>query len=96
MAAMAGVEVEQVLARGFDLDEGMVLVLGDAYYHGDACLNRIALMSSRSDLFNKINFVLFRSPQVSRLVYPALRSGRNAVLRLLGRPKIGRQSHGAP
>ena len=84
-----GPEVAQAIAKGFDLDEGMVLVMDGAYYHGDACLNRLALMSSRSDLFNRVNFALFRSPFVSRVSYPVLRFGRNLVLKLLGRPKLG-------
>ncbi len=88
---MSGSEVEQAVAKGFDLDEGMVLVMEGAYYHGDACLNRLALMSSRSDLFNRANFALFRSPSVSRVCYPVLRFGRNMTLRLLGRSKLGQR-----
>lgn len=81
--------LERTLALGYDLDEGMVLVMGETYYHGDACLNRLALMSSRSDLFNRANFYLFRSPVISKLSYPILRASRNLVLKLLGRSKIG-------
>ncbi|MEM6464198.1 MAG: DCC1-like thiol-disulfide oxidoreductase family protein [Pseudomonadota bacterium] len=87
-ARQGGGAVEDAVARGFDLDEGMVLVVGGKYYHGADCLNRLALMSSRSDLFNRINFFLFRSPLISRLSYPVLRAGRNLVLRLMGRPRL--------
>jgi hypothetical protein len=45
-------------------------------------------MSGPSDLFNRLNAALFRSPRVARLLYPMLRGGRNAVLRLLGRTKL--------
>ena len=88
-AREGGPEVDQAVARGLVLDEGMVLVIGSAYYHGDACLNRLALMSSESDPINRLNAFLFRSPTISRLAYPILRSGRNLVLRLLGRSKMG-------
>lgn len=88
-ARKGGVDVERAKARGLKLDEGMVLVIGDNYYHGAACLNRLALMSSRSDTFNRLSFFLFRSASLSRLSYPILRAGRNFVLRLLGRSKMG-------
>ena len=88
-ARAGGSAVEQALARGFDLNEGMLLILNGTYYHGDACLNRLALMSSRTDWFNRLNYVLFRSPVLSKLGYPLLRSGRNLVLRLLGRRPLG-------
>ena len=87
-AREGGTDVDRAVAKGFDLDEGMVLVMDGAYYHGDACLNRLALMSSRSDLFNRVNFALFRSPSFSKVSYPVLRFGRNMVLRILGRPKL--------
>ena len=74
--------------RGLDLDAGMVLVLDGVDYHGDACLSRLALLSSRSDLFNRITFALFRRPAIARWAYPILRAGRNATLRLLGRPRL--------
>lgn len=81
--------VERAVARGFDLDRGMLLTLNGTDYHGEACLNRLALMSSRSDRFNRLNYLLFRSPLLSRLSYPLLRGGRNLALRLLGRRPLG-------
>ena len=80
-----GPEVE---AAGYDLNEGMLLKLDGQFYHGADCLNRIALLSSESGAFNRINRALFRSPMVSALAYPLLRAGRNATLRLIGRPKL--------
>lgn len=66
----------------------MVLKLGGRYYHGADCIHALALLSSSSGLFNRINAKVFRSPQLSRVLYPVLRAGRNTVLRLLGRTKI--------
>lgn len=80
--------VARLSGLGYDLDDGMVLIIGDEIYHGDACLHRLALMSTRSGMFNRVNALMFRSPTVSRLVYPVLRAGRNLVLRILGRRKI--------
>lgn len=88
-AREGGPLVREVLDAGFDLDEGMVLKVGDQIYHGADCIHALSLMSSESGLFNKLNAWVFRSPGRARFLYPILRAGRNAALRLLGRNKIG-------
>lgn len=75
-------------AAGLDINQGMILRLGGHSYFGGDVLNRLALLSTRSDLFNKTSAALFRHPRLARFLYPLLRGGRNAVLRLLGRRKI--------
>ena len=51
----------------------------------------LALMSTRSGIFNRLVGAAFGSRRLSRLVYPPLVVGRNATLRLLGRPPIARE-----
>ena len=80
--------VRQLHDRGYDLNEGMALVDGDAIYHGDECMHRLALMTTPSGVFNRFNAAVFRSRSASALLYPVLRGGRNLTLRLLGRRKI--------
>lgn len=87
-ARKGGPQVDEVRQAGLDLDEGMVLKLDGRLYHGADCINMLALLSTPSSGFNRLNAALFRSPTASRLLYPVLRTGRNAVLRLLGRSKI--------
>lgn len=82
-------EVQRLTGLGFSLDDGMVLLIGDAIYSGADAMNRLALLSTDSDGFNRLNQWLFRSRSRSRLLYPWLRAGRNSALRLLGRPQIG-------
>ena len=81
--------VEAVKAKGFDLDEGMALKIGEAIYHGPDVMNRMAMMSSGSGAFNRLNLWIFSNPKRAKALYPALRAGRNAALKLLGRRKIG-------
>ena len=81
--------VAQLIAQGFDLDDGMALVQGEHVSHGDECIHQIAMMTTKSDIFNRFNAWLFRSRTTAKLLYPVLRVGRNATLRLLGRKKIG-------
>ena len=73
---------------GYDLNEGMVAKYGDRIYHGADCVQVLALLSTGSGVFNRINSIIFRSKILSRILYPILRLGRNATLRLLGRSKI--------
>ena len=80
--------VDEIRARGLDLDDGMVLKLGGRFYHGADCINVLALLSTGSGGFNRLNATIFRSPAASRYLYPVLRAGRNAVLQLLGRKKL--------
>ncbi|UXN74092.1 DUF393 domain-containing protein [Devosia sp. A8/3-2] len=80
--------VREFEAVDMPLDQGMALIMGGRVYYGADCINRLALLSSRSGLFNKLNAVIFHSPTVSWLLYPVLRAGRNLTLRLLGHRKL--------
>ncbi|MEM8632125.1 MAG: DCC1-like thiol-disulfide oxidoreductase family protein [Pseudomonadota bacterium] len=81
-------EVDRLRAEGYDLNEGMAMIEGDRIYHGAACLTRMAALSTRSGVFNRLNALVFRSPRVSGALYPFLRAGRNATLRLRGQTPI--------
>ena len=83
------VEVHEAIGMGYNLDNGMVLSLDGRLYYGADCLNRLALLSSRSTVFNRLSYALFRYPRVSRFAYPLLRVGRNAALKILGRSPMG-------
>ncbi len=50
-----GPEVEEARAAGLDLDEGMVLKFDGRLYHGDDCIHRLALLSTPSGAFNRVN-----------------------------------------
>ncbi|MCI0655277.1 MAG: DUF393 domain-containing protein [Methylococcaceae bacterium] len=74
--------------RGIDLNEGMVLVMGNEYFFGSECMHRLALMSTGSGCFNALNAIIFSRPRVSRLLYPCLKFGRRITLMLLGRSTL--------
>ncbi len=78
----------EITARGLDIDQGMVLKVGDALYYGSDAIHALALMSSRSGAFNRINYWLFRSRTLSSALYPLLRFCRNLLLKALGKTKI--------
>jgi predicted DCC family thiol-disulfide oxidoreductase YuxK len=81
--------VDELRLAHIDLDEGMVLKIGNRTYVGAECIHILALLCSRSTIFNRANALIFRSATLSRLLYPVLRAGRNMSLLLLGRTRIG-------
>jgi predicted DCC family thiol-disulfide oxidoreductase YuxK len=80
--------VQMLQSKNVELDEGMALVQGDLISHGDECIHKLALMTTPSGVFNRINAAIFRSAAAARILYPVLRLGRNTALRMLGRKKL--------
>ncbi|MDH3589969.1 MAG: DUF393 domain-containing protein [Gammaproteobacteria bacterium] len=87
-ARQGGPQIQHITEMGLDVDEGMVLIAGNELYYGADAIHALALLSSRSGVFNRLNFLIFRSKTLSRLLYPLLRTGRNLALKLLGRSRI--------
>ncbi|HEX5788582.1 MAG TPA: DCC1-like thiol-disulfide oxidoreductase family protein [Woeseiaceae bacterium] len=83
-----GPVMARITAAGFDIDQGMVLITGDKLYYGADAIHVLSLMSTKSGLFNRLTYAAFRSPGVSRVLYPVLRTCRNLLLKLLGITKI--------
>jgi predicted DCC family thiol-disulfide oxidoreductase YuxK len=80
--------VDRVRQAGTNLDEGMTLFYGGRLYHGVDCVHMLALLSTSSGAFNRINAAVFRRPTLAKVLYPILRAGRNLLLRILGRSKL--------
>lgn len=81
--------VRSLAARGMRIDDGMALVVGDAIYHGADSIHALAFRGPGHTRFGRLNNIIFRSKARSNAIYPVLRAGRNLVLRLLGRSKLG-------
>lgn len=80
--------VEEVRRLGHDIDTGMVLKLNGRYYHGADCIHALALLTTSSGWFNRINSLAFRSHAFARVAYPILRAARNLTLKLMGRSRL--------
>jgi len=80
--------MEEITALGLDIDQGMVLKMDGQLYYGSDAIHALSLISSRSGVFNRVNYWLFKSKILSKLLYPVLRFFRNILLRVLGKPKI--------
>lgn len=79
--------VKEVTARGYDLDEGMVIYYADRFYHGKDALKFIAKHGSSQNAFTAFCKSLFWSDTISRITYPWMRGTRNWLLR---NRKVGR------
>jgi hypothetical protein len=80
--------MDEITAEELDIDQGMVLIVGDRMYYGVDAIHALAIMGTRSGVFNRVAYWCFRSRAVSRILYPTLRAGRNLLLKILGRTKI--------
>jgi len=80
--------VSTLLAKGMDVDEGFVLMWNGNLHHGAQAIHMLSILSSGNAALSKFNRTLFRSPKISALIYPVLRIGRSALLRILGRTKL--------
>jgi predicted DCC family thiol-disulfide oxidoreductase YuxK len=83
-----GAVMDEITAAGLDIDQGMVLKMGDALYYGSDAIHMLSLIGSSSGFFNRINYWTFRSRSVAKILYPVLRFFRNLLLKILGKTKI--------
>lgn len=80
--------MDEITDQGMDIDQGMVVKVGNSLYYGADAIQALALMSSRSGVFNRLSHWLFRSRTRARLLYPVLRTFRNLLLKVLRRTKV--------
>lgn len=80
--------MNEITTAGMDIDQGMVLKMGNRIYYGSDAIHALALISSRSGIFNRLNYWAFKSKTLSKLLYPFLRFCRNLLLKILRVSKI--------
>lgn len=80
--------MDEITARGLDIDQGMVVKVGSELYYGPDAIHVLARMGTNSGFFNRLSYWTFRSKAMSRVLYPILKSLRNLLLKVLGRTKI--------
>ena len=80
--------LQEITAAGLDIDQGMVLKMREQIYYGADAMHALSLLSTRSGIFNRLNFWIFRSQRLARVLYPVFRSFRNLFLKVRGVTKI--------
>lgn len=80
--------VDEVTANDWDIDQGMILKVGEQLYYGAEAIHVLSLLGSKHSFFNRFNYFLFKSKAVSSWLYPFFRFFRNLLLKLLRKTKI--------
>ena len=88
-AREGGAVVDEIRRLGYDLNEGMVLKMNGRRYFGADALNVLASLSARRGVFCAVNRALFTSPRAARLGYPLMKALRRALLKVLGKKRLG-------
>lgn len=76
--------MRDITARGLDIDDGMVVKLGETLYYGSDAMHQISLRSQRKGWVGLMNRLFFRTQRRARLFYNPAKAVRNVILRLLG------------
>ena len=80
--------MDEITARGLDIDEGMVVRIGEQLHYGSDAIHELALLSSDKGFVNFMAKKTFGSKTMARMFYPFFRFMRNMLLKLLGRTRI--------
>jgi predicted DCC family thiol-disulfide oxidoreductase YuxK len=84
--------VAALAARGLDLDEGIVVKAGEAYFSGAEATRYLARLHAPAGWLERFAAWGFGSPRRAALAYPLFRAGRRLLLFLLGRAPIRKRS----
>ena len=80
--------MEEITALGLDIDEGMVVRIGDELHYGADAIHALALLSSGNGLVNAMSKRIFASRRISRALYPLFKFTRNMLLKVLRRTRV--------
>lgn len=80
--------INEFLALGYRLDDGMLLQIDDSIYVGAEAMHQLAIISNRNGIVNRMQRSVFSRKWLAQLLYPLLRSGRRLVLLIRRVPLI--------
>jgi predicted DCC family thiol-disulfide oxidoreductase YuxK len=85
-------QVAKLAARGLDLDEGIVVKVGQSYFSGAEATRYLASLHAPAGWLERLFAWGFGSARRAAFVYPLFRAGRRLLLFLLGRTPIRKRS----
>lgn len=84
------------IGAGHDLDRGMAVRHAGQVFFGQDAVAVLLMLSQPGGVRGRLMRWLFGAPGRARWAYRVMRAGRGAVLRLMGRPPLGKDfSHRA-
>jgi predicted DCC family thiol-disulfide oxidoreductase YuxK len=75
-------------AQGMDINQGMIVIFGDAVYYGEEAMAILTQITRPGAFGQRIMRCLFKHQALGKIVYVIFRWGRNVALALLRRRKI--------
>ena len=83
-----GSDIESLYRKGFDIDQGAILLKGEEILHGAKAINWICSQIEKpSDSLLKILIITFISKKRTNLLFPFLLWGRRIILYFKGIPR---------
>jgi predicted DCC family thiol-disulfide oxidoreductase YuxK len=80
--------INEFLALGYRLDDGMLVQIDGLIYVGADAMHQLAIISNQYGIFNRIQRFVFSRKWLAYLLYPLLRLGRRLVLLIRRVPLI--------
>jgi predicted DCC family thiol-disulfide oxidoreductase YuxK len=88
-ARQGGALMDEITARGLDIDQGMVVKIGDTLHYGSDAIHELSKYAGTKNAMGVMGRVFFGSRFIARIVYPPCKAVRNVLLRMLGISKVG-------
>ena len=80
--------IDEFLALGYRLDDGMLVWIDGLVYVGADAMHQLAILSNQHDLLNRMQRFVFSRKWLAHVLYPFLRFGRRLVLLIRRVPLI--------
>lgn len=77
-------EIETLGGSTYNLDDGMLVKIGDEIFHGAEAMTALSLLTTPSGTLNRLTAAIFKSRRRARLLYPLCRTMRNLALKIKG------------
>ena len=80
--------INEFLALGYHLDDGMLVRINGLVYIGADAMHQLAIISNQHGLLNRMQRFIFSRKWLAHMLYPFLRFGRRLLLLIRGVPLI--------
>jgi predicted DCC family thiol-disulfide oxidoreductase YuxK len=87
-ARSADERINEFLALGYRLDDGMLVQVDGLIYVGAEAMHQLAIISNQYGMLNQIQRFVFSRKWLAHVLYPLLRLGRRLVLLIRRVPLI--------
>lgn len=84
-ARKKGELLDEVTARGLDIDEGMVVRRDGQLFYGSEAMREIVKLKKKAGVMERF---FFGGQKMAKVMYGVCKAGRNVLLRVLGIKKI--------